>query len=43
MVAPGHETPEVERVIDVNERFTLVEKTSCSWLAVEMDPRREHA
>jgi hypothetical protein len=27
VIVPGHETPEVERVVDANERFVLVEKT----------------
>jgi hypothetical protein len=40
VVAPGHETPEVERIIDENDRFTLVEKTNGAQLAVDMDPRR---
>jgi hypothetical protein len=26
VIVPGHETPEVEQVVDANERFMLVEK-----------------
>jgi hypothetical protein len=26
VIVPGHETDEVERVVDANERFTVVEK-----------------
>ena len=26
VIVPGHETPQVEQVVDANERFSLVEK-----------------
>ena len=40
VIAPGHETLEVERIIEENDRFTLVEKTNGAQLAVDTDPRR---
>jgi hypothetical protein len=40
VIAPGHETLAVERIIEENERFTLVEKTVGAQLAVELDPRK---
>ncbi|MDQ3993911.1 MAG: hypothetical protein M3265_03855 [Actinomycetota bacterium] len=39
-VVPGHERPEVERVVEANERFVLVEKDPEERsIAVETDPR----
>ncbi len=40
VTAPGHELPEVERVIEANEDFSLVEKTDWAELAASTDPRR---
>jgi hypothetical protein len=40
VVAPGHETPEVERNVEENARFTLVEKTIGAQLAIDSDPRK---
>jgi hypothetical protein len=39
VIAPGHEIPEIERVVEANDRFTLVEKVIGADLAVETDPR----
>jgi hypothetical protein len=40
-VLPGHELPEVERVLSQNERFAVVEKIARDAVeeAVEKDPR----
>jgi hypothetical protein len=38
-IAPGHETPAVERIVGENGRFTLVENTNGAQMAVETDPR----
>ena len=40
-IVPGHETPEVERVVEQNERFAVVEKLPGvpTEIAVETDPR----
>jgi hypothetical protein len=40
VIAPGHETPEVDRISEENERFALVQKTVGAQLAVESDPRK---
>jgi hypothetical protein len=40
VIAPGHETPEVERNVEENGRFTLVEKTIGAQLAIDTDPRK---
>jgi hypothetical protein len=40
VIAPEHETPEVERIVGANHRFTLVEKTNGAAIAVESDPRK---
>ena len=39
VVLPGHQSPEVERVDDENDRFVLVEKMVRRDLAVDGDPR----
>jgi hypothetical protein len=40
-VLPGHDIPEVERVVEQNERFVTVEKFGESALAaIELDPHR---
>jgi hypothetical protein len=39
VIALGHETLEVERVVEENHRFALVEKTNGAQLAVDTDPR----
>jgi hypothetical protein len=40
-IVPGHEVPDVERVISQNERFAIVEKAApaAARIAVEEDPR----
>jgi hypothetical protein len=40
VVALGHEIPEVDRITDENDRFTLVETTIGTQMAVETDPRK---
>jgi hypothetical protein len=40
VIAPGHETPQVERIVEENGGYTLVEKTNGARIAVESDPRR---
>lgn len=39
LVVPGHELLEVERVVDENGRFTLVQKTVAADFAARTDPR----
>jgi hypothetical protein len=40
-VLPGHDIPDVERVVEQNERFTTVEKFGESaQAAIKLDPRR---
>ena len=40
-VLPGHDIPDVERVVEQNERFITVEKFGESALAaINLDPRR---
>ena len=41
VIVPGHEIPDVERVISVNERFMVVEKEppAAARIAIESDPR----
>ena len=40
-VLPGHDIPEVERVVEQNERFVTVEKFGASAIAaIKLDPRR---
>jgi hypothetical protein len=38
-VVPGHENPELERVVERNERFALVDKVAEAEHAVADDPR----
>ena len=40
-VAPGHEFPDIERVLSQTERFAVVEKVApgAAKIAVERDPR----
>ena len=40
VIVPGHETLEVEQVVDVNERFMLVEKIKLTDEVVETYKRR---
>jgi hypothetical protein len=39
VIAPGHETPEVEKIVDSNGRYTVVQKTNGGSFAIESDPR----
>lgn len=40
-VVPGHEIPSIERVVEVNDRYVVVEKFGESAVAaVKLDPRR---
>ena len=40
VLAPGHERPEIERVVEANERFVLAEKhPEERTVALETDPR----
>jgi hypothetical protein len=40
-VLPGHDIPEVERVVEKNDRYLVVEKFGESAIAaIELDPRR---
>jgi hypothetical protein len=40
-VLPGHDIPAVERVVEQNERFVIVEKFGESAIAaIKLDPRR---
>lgn len=39
LVARGHELPEVERVVEDNERYLVVEKTVETGFVAETDPR----
>jgi hypothetical protein len=43
VVTPGHELPEVERVVDNGEGYLLVEKTVASEAVVKADPRAREA
>lgn len=39
-VAPGHDVDEVERVVEANDRYTIVEKFGVGGaVAVKLDPR----
>ena len=40
LIVPGHETLEVERVVDVNDRFMLVEKVKLTDEVVETHRKR---
>jgi hypothetical protein len=40
-VLPGHDIPEVERVVEKNDRYVVVEKFGGSAIAaIKLDPRR---
>jgi hypothetical protein len=39
VISSGHETPEVEKVIETNGRFALVQKTHAVELTIDTDPR----
>jgi hypothetical protein len=40
VVAPGHELPDVERVVETNERFRIVDKEGeAALVAIRTDPR----
>jgi hypothetical protein len=43
VIAPGHETPEVEIIIEENDRFALVEKTHAVDIVIKSDPRSRDA
>jgi hypothetical protein len=39
VLVPGHQRPELERVVEEHERFLLVEKTAAVDEIIEEDPR----
>jgi hypothetical protein len=39
VVVPGHERPEIEKVVEANERFVLVEKLVAVEEIIDADPR----
>jgi hypothetical protein len=39
VVAPGHEQPEIEKVVEVHDSFLLVEKVVAVDEIVKQDPR----
>jgi hypothetical protein len=40
-VLPGHDVPTVERVVETNERYVIVEKFGeAAITAIKLDPRR---
>jgi hypothetical protein len=41
VVAPGHELLQVERIVETNDRFKLVEKIVAQDYAVRTDPRSD--
>ena len=41
LLLPGHERPDLERVVQENDRFVLVEKVVAVEEIVEADPRSE--
>ena len=43
VLVPGHQRPEIERVIEENERFLLVEKLVAVDEMIEQDPRSNEA
>jgi hypothetical protein len=43
MLVPGHERLEIERVIEGNERFLLVEKIVAVDAVQETDPRSDES
>ncbi len=41
LIAPGHDLPEIERIVATNDRYVVVEKVGdAGRAAVRMDPRR---
>ncbi len=43
-IAPGHHVSEIERVVEENDRFAVVEKTGVAGeIAEKLDPRRRNA
>jgi hypothetical protein len=43
ILVPSHEKPEIERVVEENERFLLVEKTVAVEETIAQDPRSNEA
>jgi hypothetical protein len=43
LILPGHEIPEIERVVERNGRYAVVEKTTGETFAIETDPRASDA
>jgi hypothetical protein len=41
VVVPGHERPEIEKVVEANEGFVLVEKLVAVEEVIEADPRSD--
>jgi hypothetical protein len=41
VVVPGHERPEIEKVVEANEGFMLVEKVVAVEEIIEADPRSD--
>jgi hypothetical protein len=41
VVVPGHERPEIEKLVEANERFMLVEKVVAVDEIIEEDPRSD--
>ncbi len=41
VVLPGHERPEIEKVVEANERFMLVQKVVAVEEIIEEDPRSD--
>ena len=41
VVVPGHERPEIEKVVEANERFMLVEKVVAVEEIIEENPRSD--
>ena len=44
VVLPGHEAPQIERIVETTERYTIVEKFGAGGsAAVRLDPRRRQS
>jgi hypothetical protein len=43
MLVPGHETPEIEQIVEENDRFVLVEKIVAVEETIKQDPRSNEA
>jgi hypothetical protein len=43
VIVPGHEIPEIERVVMSSTRYAIVEKTTGTSFAIETDPRADDA